>query len=130
MLLMATLFATAAGPLYAIFAGNSPESAEIIATGTLLMKFVAVYCIFDAANVMIGCVLASAGETQWIARTFAIASAIFVALLWLIDRTMPGLVAEWTLATCFVFCTAVVWLLRFRTGHWRKIQIVRGAAIS
>ncbi|MCE1225487.1 MAG: MATE family efflux transporter [Geobacteraceae bacterium] len=130
MLLMATLFATAAGPLFSIFAGASPESAGIIATGTLLMKFVAVYCVFDAANVMIGCVLASAGETQWIARTFAIASAIFVVLLWLIDRTMPGLVTEWTLATCFVFCTAVVWLLRFRTGNWRKIQIVRDAAVS
>ena len=130
MLLMATLFATAAGPLYAIFAGNSPESAGIIATGVLLMKFVSIYCVFDAANVMIGCVLASAGETHWIARTFSIATGIFVTLLWLIDRTMPGLVAEWTLATCFVFCTAVVWLLRFRTGYWQKIQIVRSPAVS
>ena len=130
MLLMATLFATAAGPLFSIFAGNNAESAGIIATGTLLMKFVAIYCIFDAANVMIGCVLASAGETQWIARTFALASAIFMVLLWLLDRTMPGLVAEWTLATCFVFCTAVVWLLRFRTGRWRRIQIVRNPVVS
>jgi len=92
------------------------------------MKFVAVYCVFDAANVMIGCVLASAGETRWIARTFAIASGIFVTLLWLIDRSMPGLVAEWALATGFVFCTAVVWVLRFRTGRWREIQLVHRPA--
>ena len=129
MLLMATLFATAAGPLFSIFAGTSPESAGIITTGVLLMKFVAVYCVFDAANVMIGCVLASAGETRWIARTFAIASGIFVTLLWLIDRSMPGLVAEWALATGFVFCTAVVWVLRFRTGRWREIQLVHRPAV-
>ncbi len=129
MLLMATMFATAAEPLFSIFAGSSPDSAGIIATGTLLMKFVAVYCVFDAANVMIGCVLASAGETRWIARTFAIGSAIFITMLWLIDCTMPGLVAEWRLATCFVFCTALVWLLRFRAGHWREIKIIHKRAV-
>lgn len=128
MLAMATLFITAAGPLYSIFAGNSPESASIIATGVLLMKFVAFYCIFDAANIMVGCVLASAGETRWTARTFFIASSFFVALLLLIDRFIPSLLTEWTLATSFVFCTAVLWLLRFRTGRWKAVQIVHNTA--
>lgn len=125
MLAMAILFATASGPLVALFAGNSPETAGIVATGALLMKFVAFYCVFDAANIVIGCVLASAGETRWIARTFFIASTIFVALLWLIDRTMPGLVLEWTLATSFVFVTALIWIARFRSSAWSRMQVLR-----
>ena len=124
MLTMAILFATASVPLVSIFAGNGPESARIVETGSLLMKFVAFYCMFDAANVMIGCVLASAGDTHWIARTFLISSGVFLTLLWLIDRFIPGLVAEWTLVTIFVFATAVIWSLRFRTNAWRKIQIL------
>ncbi len=125
MLAMAILFATASAPLMSIFAGDGPESARIVETGSLLMKFVAFYCLFDAANVMIGCILASAGDTHWLARTFLLSSSVFLALLWLIDRITPGLVAEWTLATLFVFATAVIWSLRFRAGEWRKITVLR-----
>jgi multidrug resistance protein, MATE family len=125
MLVMAVIFATASVPLMAAFAGNGPDSAQIVATGSLLMKFVAFYCIFDAANVILGCVLASAGDTNWIARTFMVCSSAFVALLWLIGQCYPSLVAEWTLATCFVFVTAVIWSLRFKTGAWKGIKVLR-----
>src|SRR6185369_16203969 len=125
MLAMAILFATASVSLISIFAGSGPESARIVETGSLLMKFVAFYCLFDAANVMIGCVLASAGDTNWLARTFLVSSSIFLMLLWLDDRITPRLAAEWTLATLFVFATAVIWSLRFRSGAWRKINVLR-----
>jgi len=125
MLAMATLFITASAPLMSIFAGNGTESVRIVETGSLLMKFVAFYCMFDAANIMIGCVLASAGDTHWIARTFFICTSVFLLLLWLVDRIVPGLVLEWSLATLFVFVTAVLWSIRFHVGAWRKIQVLR-----
>jgi len=125
MLAMALLFATASTPLVSIFAGHGPESARIVETGALILKFVAFYCVFDAANVMIGCVLASAGDTHWIARSFFVCSGIFLILLWLIDRAIPGLIAEWTLATAFVFVTAIIWSLRFHGGAWRKTRVLR-----
>jgi len=124
MVSMALLFAVASAPLMAIFAGSGPQSAQIVATGSLLMKFVAFYCLFDAANVMIGCVLASAGDTHWIARTFFVCTIFFLILLWLIDLISPSLVAEWTLATVFVAATALIWSLRFRAGSWRKILVL------
>jgi multidrug resistance protein, MATE family len=128
MLAMALLFAAAAGPLVSIFAGHGPESARIVETGSLLMKFVAFYCIFDAANIMIGCVLSAAGDTHWIARTFLVFSTLFITLLWLIDRFMPSLTAEWTLATLFVFATAVAWSLRLHAGAWKQIQVLKKPA--
>lgn len=124
MLAMAILFAVASVPLVALFAGSGADSAAIIKSGALLMKFVAFYCLFDAANVMMSCVLASLGETRWLARAFMICSIIFLTLLWLIDRTTPSLVAEWTLATAFVFVTAIIWGLRFQSGEWREIRII------
>lgn len=125
MLVMATLFAGASVPLMEIFAGSTPASARIVTTGALLMKFVACYCLFDAANVMIGCVLASAGDTRWLARTFLFCSVAFLALLWMIALLLPGLMAEWTLATLYVFVTAVIWSLRFRSGAWRTVKVLR-----
>jgi len=126
MLVMALFFATASAPLMSIFAGSGPESIMIVEAGSQVMKFVAIYCIFDAANVMIGCVLASAGDTNWLARTFIVCTGIFLALLWLVNRFAPTLFAEWTLATLFVFATAVIWLLRFRSGAWITAQVLQG----
>lgn len=125
MLAMALLFAVESAPLVALFAGSGGQAAAIVTTGSLLMKFVACYCICDAANVVLGCVLASAGETRWIARTFFVASALFVGLLMLIDTIYPSLVVEWGTATTFVFITALVWALRFRSGAWRQMQVLR-----
>lgn len=125
MLAVATLFVVASVPLVSIFAGSGPESADIVKTGSMLMKFVAFYCMFDAANVMIGCILASSGDTSWTARSFLVCSSLFLMLLWLIDRISPNLVAEWTLATIFVFSTAVIWSLRFKSGAWRRIRVHR-----
>lgn len=127
MLVMAAVFAIFPAQLMALFAGSGPESAKIVETGTLIMKFVAFYCIFDAANVMIGCVLASAGETRWVAKAFFVSSCLFLSMLWMIDIAMPSLVAEWTLAALFVFATALIWSLRFRSGEWKKIKVLKGA---
>jgi MATE family multidrug resistance protein len=60
-----------------------------------------------------------------LACTFFICSCVFLVLLWLIDRSVPGLVAEWSLATLFVFATAVIWALRFHAGVWKKIQVIQ-----
>jgi len=125
MLSMALLFVTMPGPLMSIFVGGGAEGRQIVETGSLLLKFVAFYCMFDAANVLIGCVLASAGDTRWIARTFLISGSLFLVLLFAIDRLTPGLLLEWALGTSFVFVTALIWILRFKGGAWRGINVLR-----
>jgi MATE family multidrug resistance protein len=127
MVAMALPFFLAGKPLMALFAGSGPESARIVATGALLLKFVAFYCLFDAANVVIGCVLASAGDTHWLARMFLLCSGVFLVFLVLTAALIPGIVAEWTLATLFVFATALIWYLRFRAGGWRNLSVLKEA---
>lgn len=124
MVIMAVVFATLSAPLMSVFAGSGPDSAQIVEAGSLIMKFVAFYCLFDAANVMVGCVLASAGDTSWVARTFIFCTVGFLAALWCVDRFAASVVSEWSLATFFVFVTAIIWSLRFRSGAWRKINVL------
>ncbi len=125
MLIMAILFAVLPEELMALFAGSGPESAAIVETGARVLRFVAFYCLFDAANVMLGFVLGAAGDTRWVARAYVAGSGVFLALLWLTDAFMPSLMAEWTLATGFVLATALLWLLRFRSGAWRRMQVLQ-----
>lgn len=130
MLGMAILFATASAPLVSLFAGSGPDGARIVAAGTVVMKFVAFYCLFDAANVTTGFILSAAGDTRWVARAFIVASGAFVGLLFAIDRVRPGLVAEWSLATLFVLLTAVIWTLRLRSGAWREMKVLADDATA
>ncbi|HXP89358.1 MAG TPA: MATE family efflux transporter [Fibrobacteria bacterium] len=124
MLCLSLTFLLAAGPLVSVFAPPGPEGLRILSLGTVILRFVAFYCLFDAANVVAGCVLASAGDTAWVARAFFIGSAAFLSALWIADRFRPSLELEWTLATVFVLSTAVVWTLRFRGGAWRGIRVL------
>ena len=121
---MASLFATASEPLMAIFAGDGPENAAIVETGAVIMKFVAAYCLIDAANIVFGGVLSAAGDTRWIARAFLAATSLFLAALWMIVLFMPSLVAEWTATTIFVAGTAVAWTHRVQAGAWRKARVL------
>lgn len=125
---MAVIFATASEPLVAIFAGDGPESAAIVAAGSVIMKFVAAYCLIDAANIVFGGVLSAAGDTRWIARAFLAATSLFLAALWMIDLFMPSLVAEWTAATIFVAGTAVAWTHRVQAGAWRNARVLHDGA--
>jgi MATE family multidrug resistance protein len=124
LLAMAVLFATASAPLVGIFAGQGPESGAIIETGSVIMKFVAAYCLIDAANIVFGGVLAAAGDTRWIARAFFFWTCAFVAALWLADAFLPNLILEWTLATLYVLATAVVWTVRVQSGAWRRARVL------
>ncbi|MFZ5564815.1 MAG: MATE family efflux transporter [Thermodesulfobacteriota bacterium] len=125
MLAVAFLFALAPVPLMSVFAGAGPQSAQIVSAGVLILRFVALYCIIDAANILLGWVLAAAGDTRWVAWAYFVSSAVFLALLWMVDRAIPSLVAEWTLATVFIFITAVVWAIRFHSGAWKKARVLR-----
>lgn len=125
MLAMGSAFLVFSRPLMAVFAGTGPDTDPIVECGVVVLRFVAFYCLFDAANVMIGYVLAAVGDTQWIARAFFAFSGGFIGSLWLVDRLHPDLTLEWTLVTCFVFATAVTWSIRFHKGRWREIQVLR-----
>ena len=130
MLAMAAGFLAGGRPLLELFAGTGPDTESIVACGIVILRFVAFYCLFDAANVMIGSVLAAVGDTSWIAWAFFGFSAVFLAFLALIDHLRPGLALEWSLATLFVFATAVAWSVRFHRGAWRNIQVLRESGAS
>jgi len=130
MLVMGSMFLLLSRPLMSAFAGNGPEGAAIVECGVVILRFIAFYCLFDAANVMIGYALAAVGDTHWIARAFFAFSGVFLGLLWLADRLHPDLILEWTLVTCFVFATALTWSIRFHSGRWRRISVLRESPID
>jgi MATE family multidrug resistance protein len=106
----------------------SPERfAEIAAAGVVLLRFVAVYSVVDALNVVILGALQGAGDTRWTILATIVLYAMFGVALVVMDVLGAGLYAEWTAATLFVISMALTWLARFRGGAWKSMRVIEPA---
>lgn len=89
-----------------------------------LLKFVAVYCIVDGVNVIVMGALQGAGDTRWtLVVSMTLHAAFFATLLWL-KHIKADLYTLWAAATVFIFLLALAWLVRFKLGAWKKIQVI------
>jgi MATE family multidrug resistance protein len=126
MIFMAIVFVLFPGQLFSLFEGgtNAVEFSEIIDKGIVIMRFVAVYSLLDACNIIFISSLQSAGDTRWTLVVSIIAHVAFLGALALIDYLQPDLWFEWLAATIFVWTVAIVWFFRFKSGVWKGIQVI------
>lgn len=126
MIFMAIIFVVFPQQLIGLFEGNThtAEFPEIISQGVIILRFVAIYSLLDACNIIFISSLQAAGDTRWTLVISVIAHVLFLGSLVLIDHFKPGLWPEWLAATFFVWTIAIIWFLRFRSGVWKSIQVI------
>jgi MATE family multidrug resistance protein len=125
MAVMAALFLLFPCQWYALFMGTAPGSEAVTVLGVVLLRYVAAYCLLDAANIVICGALVAAGDTRWTLWASTVAYAILTAALVAADHWRLGLHAEWWIATVFVLLIAMVWLMRFFSGRWQHIRVIQ-----
>lgn len=95
----------------------------------ILLRFVAVYALFDAANVVLSFALRGAGDTRFV-------TLVALALPWP-TLVLPTLIAwlcgwglfwAWGFASFYIMLLAIVFLIRFRLGRWRAMRVIEPAA--
>lgn len=96
----------------------------ISALGSVLLKFVAIYSLLDACNIIFVSSLQSAGDTRWTMVFSILCNSTFLVILWVADYLDVNIWFQWTTATIFVMIQAITWLLRFRSGKWEKIKVI------
>lgn len=125
---LGVLFVTVPGPFVNIFgAGNSAEYAEILAKTRPVMNVLAVFVFFDAIGMIFADALRGAGDTRFqMLGASAAAWLLFVPGVWYITHRAGGeLIHAWAWGGFYVFLLAVFFTLRFRSGLWRKIDILK-----
>jgi MATE family multidrug resistance protein len=92
----------------------------------VLLRFVAIYSIFDMMNVMFAAGLRGAGDTRYpLVLTLVLAWVAMLIPAWVACVWMGGGVyAAWTTASAYVFFLGLLLLRRFRAGGWRSLRIV------
>ncbi len=101
---------------------------EVQAVVPLLLRFVAVYCLFDSLNMVFSFALRGAGDTRFVtALAIALAWPIMVLPTWASWYYGWGLYWAWGFASLYIVLLALTFLLRFVQGRWRNMRVIERA---
>ncbi len=110
------------GPLMSAIAFD----AAVIAAGTWIMCWVAIYQVFDAMSITFIFSLRGAGDT----RTPAVLNAlccwlVFIGGGYLVARSCPtwGVNGPWLMAVVYLTVLGLLLWWRYRSGAWRRIRV-------
>jgi MATE family multidrug resistance protein len=131
---MAWLYMTSIAILYvmipnqfvALFRGHADVSSDRLAIVVpVLLRFVAVYSLFDSMNAIFSFALRGAGDTLYVtAVSLSLSWPLLVlptAVIWYFHW---GLYWAWTCASVYVICVGLVFLNRFRRGKWKSMRVI------
>ncbi|MCF8145643.1 MAG: MATE family efflux transporter [Deltaproteobacteria bacterium] len=129
MMPLAALFIFMPEPLLSLFetAGQHPaQHREIVEKGIILMRFVAVFCFFDALNLIYSGAIKGAGDTRFIMWTIG---GVCIGLMILpvyvaVEIAGAGLYTVWTFATIYACALGVAFMLRYRQGSWKRMRVI------
>jgi MATE family multidrug resistance protein len=99
---------------------------EIYRFSVILLRFVAVYSIFDAMNIIFCSAIKGAGDTRYVMYVTVLLS-VFVLILpvyVVIEVLEFGLMFAWVMATAYVTLLGVTFYLRFLGGKWKAMRVI------
>lgn len=91
-----------------------------------LLRFVAVYSLFDTLNVVFAAAIKGAGDTRFVMFVIAITSSIFLVVPTYIALVLfrAGIYAGWTIASIYVSMLGFIFLFRFLRGKWKSMRVI------
>jgi len=99
---------------------------EIYHYSVVLLRFVAVYSVFDTMNIIFCSALKGAGDTRYVMIVTVILS-LFVLILptYLVVAVLDwGLMAAWVMASAYIILIGIIFYLRFLDGKWKTMRVI------
>lgn len=106
--------------------GMPPEEfAQLRGLVVVLLKFVALFCVFDATNLIIVSALKGAGDIRFVMLLSLLVSGLLILVAGIgLYLDWVGLHGVWALFTVWVFLLATIHLARFVAGYWKTMQVI------
>ena len=104
---------------------NAAEFGPTRDEAVILLRFVAAYCVLDAAAIVFSGALKGAGDTRFIFFVSIVMGVFLVAGAW-IALQMPShrLYWCWTVITLWVWLMGMIFFVRFLQGKWRDMRVI------
>lgn len=102
---------------------------EVMRHLPVLLKFVALYSVFDSLTYVVSAALRGAGDTRFVTvAALGLSWPVMVLPSWLACTRGWGLHWAWAFATLYVVLLSIVTVVRFRQGAWRSIRLIDDGA--
>jgi multidrug resistance protein, MATE family len=107
-------------------AGTLPKDfVPLRALVVVLLRFVAVYCLFDALNMVFSAALKGAGDTRFILMTSLVMTPMPLLAAWAgIHYADWGLLWCWVVITVWICALGLIYCGRFLQGRWRFMRVI------
>jgi MATE family multidrug resistance protein len=132
--IIAILYAFAPDIFIAPYAARA-NPAEFNSIGELtrvLLKFVALYCIFDGMNIVFSSAIKGAGDTRFVMIVIIISSigVLIVPSYFVLFVFDLGILASWGVATGYVIVLGLVFMFRFLDGKWKNMRVIEASPVA
>ena len=107
-------------------ASDPGQFAAIADLTVVLLRFVAIYTLFDAGNIIFSSAIKGAGDTRfvmWMILCMSVGILIlpsFVAITWL----SATVYVCWAIASLYVVSLGFAFFLRYRQGKWESMRVI------
>jgi MATE family multidrug resistance protein len=96
-----------------------------------LLRFVAVYSLFDSINLVFAFALRGAGDTRFVILVALVLSwPLMVLPTWAALQFGWGLYWSWSFASAYIIALAITYWFRFRTGKWKTMRVIEKAPLA
>ena len=102
------------------------EFSEIYGYSIVLLRFVAVYSVFDTLNIIFCSAIKGAGDTRYVMLTTVILSVFaFIVPVYLAVVIFEfGLMVAWVFATAYIILLGFIFYCRFVGGKWKTMRVI------
>ena len=102
------------------------QFSEIYRYSVILLRFVAVYSIFDTMNIVFTSAIKGAGDTRFVMLVTVLLSffVLIIPTYLVIVVFKYGLMVSWLLATIYVIVIGLSFYLRFIGGKWKTMRVI------
>jgi MATE family multidrug resistance protein len=111
---------------YAAYISDPDEFQQIQELVVVLLRFAAVFAFFDAMLIVFSSAVQGAGDTRFcLVFTFITSLLVMILPTGLVMHFFPGnVIACWWPCTAFIVVMGIGFLLRFRGGRWKSMQVM------
>lgn len=101
--------------------------AGMMAKGVVLLRLVAIYTLFDSMFIVFSGALKGAGDTRFAMWTqIGLSWVLFVPAVYVAIEFMGlGTLSAWICLVVYVVLLGMAFFLRFRSGYWKTIEMLR-----
>ncbi len=132
MAVMAVVYVALPNVLASFFrpasAAGEGDWLPVAALVPVLLRFTALYSLFDGMNLIFSSALKGAGDTRFVSVVLLVLSwPTMVLPTWLAQREGWGILWAWAFASAYIIGLAMVFLMRFRGGRWKSMRVIESA---